>query len=107
MSYRVVPSKVMVDIAWCATYSVREGYRMLMNFYGSRRKGRHKNWRQPWTVKAPPKARHVLWRVCRDCIPTLVRLLQCHVDCTPYCLLSNEHMEDDLPCLFYMFTCFS
>ncbi|MCI74866.1 hypothetical protein A2U01_0096130, partial [Trifolium medium] len=35
-------------------------------------------WSELLRVQAPSKARHLAWRVCRDCIPTHERLLQLH-----------------------------
>ncbi|GAU33603.1 hypothetical protein TSUD_359830 [Trifolium subterraneum] len=53
-----------------------------------------RNWDALWSVNAPPKAHHVLWRVCKECIPTRVCLLQRQVVCTPNCPLCNIDAED-------------
>ncbi|PNX78298.1 ribonuclease H [Trifolium pratense] len=31
-------------------------------------------WKHLWKVQAPPKTKHLLWRVCKDCLPTRERL---------------------------------
>ncbi|MCI17289.1 RNA-directed DNA polymerase (Reverse transcriptase), partial [Trifolium medium] len=44
-------------------YVVREGYRMLMKVkWRQDERSASRNWNGLWTVNAPPKARHVLWR---------------------------------------------
>jgi hypothetical protein len=30
------------------------------------------NWSAVWRIRAPPKAKHVSWRICKGCIPTRV-----------------------------------
>ncbi|CAJ2666010.1 unnamed protein product [Trifolium pratense] len=27
-------------------------------------------WKDIWKVHAPPKTKHLLWRICKDCLPT-------------------------------------
>ncbi|GAU19453.1 hypothetical protein TSUD_76970 [Trifolium subterraneum] len=34
------------------------------------------NWNGIWKAQAPHKARHLLWRLCRGCLPTRSRLLK-------------------------------
>jgi hypothetical protein len=29
-----------------------------------------KQWGKIWKIKTPPKAKHLLWRICKDCLPT-------------------------------------
>ncbi|GAU39484.1 hypothetical protein TSUD_279050 [Trifolium subterraneum] len=77
-------------------YEVREGYRLLMKERWKHKEGAvTKNWRGVWAVNAPPKARHAMWRVCSECIPTRVRLVQRNVECNTCCPLCNEGLEDD------------
>ncbi|GAU28498.1 hypothetical protein TSUD_295010 [Trifolium subterraneum] len=76
-------------------YLVRSGYRKLM-------KERHSNdrtrvgeaWGALWKVQAPPKTKHLLWRICKECLPTRTRLsnryVQCPIDC-PLCLSEPEY----------------
>jgi hypothetical protein len=75
-------------------YSVRTGYRKLMK---ERNRGygpyREVGWSRIWKIHAPPKVKHLLWRICRDCLPTRTRLrnrcVQCPVEC-PLCLTHDE-----------------
>jgi hypothetical protein len=39
------------------------------------------NWNLIWKLKIPPRVKNLLWRICRQCIPTV-------------CALCNEHDED-------------
>jgi hypothetical protein len=48
-------------------YSVRSGYRKIMKEnnrgYGTRNE---EGWNNIWKVHTPPKAKHLLWRICRE-----------------------------------------
>jgi ribonuclease HI len=75
-------------------YSVRSGYRKLMEVenrgYCS---GRDDGWRSLWKIHAPPKTKHLLWRLCRECLPTRSRLRSRYVTCPlecPLCLSQDE-----------------
>ncbi|PNY16515.1 hypothetical protein L195_g013237 [Trifolium pratense] len=46
------------------------------------------NWSSIWQIISPPKARHVLWRIYKGCIPMRVRLL------------CNAELEDGLQSFF-------
>jgi hypothetical protein len=52
-------------------YSVRSGYRRIIK---ERDRGggprRVEDWCSIWKIKAPPKAKHMLWRICRECLTT-------------------------------------
>ena len=39
------------------------------------------NWNSIWSIKLPPKVKNFLWRVCRNCLPTRVRLQSKGVQC--------------------------
>jgi hypothetical protein len=57
-------------------YSVRSGYKMLMHVSGrSRTVTDNEAWQCLWKIKAPPKAKHLLWRICKGCLPTRMRLI--------------------------------
>ncbi|CAJ2656055.1 unnamed protein product [Trifolium pratense] len=34
----------------------------------------HGEWSSLWRISAPPKTKHLLWRICRGCLPSRVRL---------------------------------
>jgi hypothetical protein len=65
-------------------YTVKSGYRLLLLMKANeerRCRGTTGSWRSLWQICAPPKAKHMLWRICRDCLPTRVQLRQHHVQC--------------------------
>ncbi|GAU49558.1 hypothetical protein TSUD_242910 [Trifolium subterraneum] len=51
-------------------------------------------------TQAPHKARHLLWRLCRGCLPTRSRLLERRVECTLNCPVCDEEIEDELHIFF-------
>lgn len=48
-----------------------------------------------WRIKAPPKAKHLLWWICRGCLPTRDRLRQHYVQCPIICHLCEGGVEDE------------
>jgi hypothetical protein len=46
-------------------------------------------------VNSPHKARNLLWRICRDCVPTRLRLQSRHVQCEMICPWCETTVEDD------------
>ncbi|XP_058783600.1 uncharacterized protein LOC131658309 [Vicia villosa] len=68
-------------------YSVRSGYRLWRNnqekFVNRRVIG---NWGNLWSIKAQPRIKHLLWRICRDYLPIRSRLHHHHVQCPLECL---------------------
>jgi ribonuclease HI len=77
-------------------YSVKSGYNMLLNVLG--RKDRNFNeerWSSLWKIRAPPKAKHLLWRICKNCLPTRSRLQEKCVPCPLDCPLCEFNNEDD------------
>ncbi|GAU37551.1 hypothetical protein TSUD_54580 [Trifolium subterraneum] len=53
-----------------------------------------------WKAQAPHKARHLIWRLCRGCLPTRSRLLERRVKCTLNCPVCDEEIEDELHIFF-------
>ncbi|XP_058783379.1 uncharacterized protein LOC131658061 [Vicia villosa] len=53
------------------------------------------NWNSLWKISAPARVKHLLWRICKDCLPTRVRLRQHHVPCAPNCPSCDNGYEDD------------
>ncbi|GAU37102.1 hypothetical protein TSUD_278890 [Trifolium subterraneum] len=52
-------------------YTVRSGYRVLLREKEEGRpRGVSGSWKPLWHIHAPPKAKHILWRICRECLPT-------------------------------------
>lgn len=54
-----------------STYSVRSAYRTLMErVLDTGQLLVEGDWRVLWKMKIPPKVKHLLWRLCRDVLPT-------------------------------------
>jgi hypothetical protein len=82
-------------------YSVKSGYKLAMQcIVRSEKYHVEGNWQEIWKARALHKARHLLWRLCRGCIPTRCRLLERNVDCDIQCLLCEEAIEDDVHTFF-------
>jgi hypothetical protein len=77
-------------------YSVRTGYRRLMEAENRGYCTRGDNgWNSIWKLHAPPKTKHLLWRICRECLPTRSRLRSHYVQCPLECPLCLSHDETD------------
>jgi ribonuclease HI len=82
-------------------YTVRSGYRAVMRAKeDERRRAVAGNWKNLWQILAPPKAKHLLWRICRNCLPTRVQLRHHYVQCPEVCELCSEENEDSWHVLF-------
>jgi hypothetical protein len=82
-------------------YSVKSGYKLLLNVTGKRvEASQQEDWHSLWTIHAPPKAKHLLWRICKECLPTRLRLQEKHVPCSVLCPLCNQEAEDDWHVVF-------
>ncbi|GAU28465.1 hypothetical protein TSUD_294680 [Trifolium subterraneum] len=82
-------------------YSVKSGYKLAMRYIiGSDKYHVAGNWIGIWKAQAPHKARHLLWRLCRGCLPTRSRLLKRRVECTLNCLVCDDKIEDELHIFF-------
>jgi hypothetical protein len=54
------------------------------------------NWSLIWRIKAPPKIKNFIWRLCQNCIPTRTRLLEKGVNCSGDCVLCDADIEDNM-----------
>jgi ribonuclease HI len=52
-------------------------------------------WSSIWKILAPHKAKHLLWRICKECLPTRTRLRNRHVQCPIECPLCLSHIEEE------------
>ncbi|GAU36835.1 hypothetical protein TSUD_213590 [Trifolium subterraneum] len=82
-------------------YSVKSEYKLAMHYIiGSDKYHVVGNWNGIWKAQAPHKARHLLWCLCRGCLPNRSRLLERRVECTLNCPVCNEEIEDELHIFF-------
>jgi hypothetical protein len=82
-------------------YSVKSGYKLdMQGIIRSDKFHMAGNWNEIWKVHAPHKARHLLWRLCRGCLPTRCCLLTRNVQCEIHCPVCEEEAEDDVHTFF-------
>ncbi|GAU43908.1 hypothetical protein TSUD_88810 [Trifolium subterraneum] len=82
-------------------YSVKFGYKLAMRYIiGSDKYHVAGNWNDIWKAQALHKARHLLWRLCRGCLPTRYRLLERRVECNLNCPVCDEEIEDEIHIFF-------
>ncbi|MCH93173.1 pentatricopeptide repeat-containing protein [Trifolium medium] len=58
------------------------------------------DWKSLWKIHTPPKAKYLLWRICRECLPTRARLQERHVNCPEVCPVCELEIEHDWHFLF-------
>ncbi|XP_058770133.1 uncharacterized protein LOC131643821 [Vicia villosa] len=77
-------------------YSVRSGYRLWrMAFHNHENGNVTEDWNSIWNIVAPPKVKHLLWRICSGCLPTRSHLRQRFVMCPLECEFCNHQLEDE------------
>jgi hypothetical protein len=82
-------------------YNVKSGYNLLLKYTGKLDGAIHQEkWTKLWSIHAPPKTKHLLWRICKGCLPTRIRLQEKCVPCSSNCPLCNHDNEDDWHVLF-------
>jgi len=82
-------------------YSVRSAYRLCMNELLDTSHFKVQGaWDLVWKLKMPPKIKNLVWRICRNCLPTRRRLRDKGVNCTANCALCRLSEEDSLRLLF-------
>ncbi|KAK2379858.1 Ribonuclease H superfamily protein [Trifolium repens] len=85
-------------------YNVKSGYNLLLKCTGKLDGAIHQEkWTKLWSIHAPPKTKHLLWRICKGCLPTRIRLQEKHVPCSTNCPLCDHDSENDWHILFSCF----
>ena len=75
-------------------YSVRSAYRDIFNNQDAMLHHRIPgHWNTIWKLKLPPKVKNFIWRICRNCLPTRMRLIATGVDCPNICVVCFEKDE--------------
>ena len=95
---------------WYATrdgkYSVRSGYKLLLQESRASQLGSSRQWepdplwKKIWRARVPVKIRSFLWRACHESLPTKLGLYKRKVTPTPFCDLCRDHYEDGLHALW-------
>jgi hypothetical protein len=77
-------------------YNVKSGYNLLLQpRIEAMTIQENEAWKWLWKIKAPPKTKHLLWRICKACLPTRKRLQEKHVQCPTSCPLCDLEEESD------------
>jgi hypothetical protein len=78
---------------WCGEsngdYSVKSAYRICVENLDTSHLQVNGSWNLLWSIKAPPNVKNLLWRICRNCVRTRVRLWTKGVECPSVCALCN------------------
>ncbi|MCI08932.1 pentatricopeptide repeat-containing protein, partial [Trifolium medium] len=77
-------------------YSVKSGYKLLAqtSIQTVAEQG-SEEWKWLWKIQAPPKTKHLLWRICKGCLPTRKRLKERYVQCPLSCPICDNDEEND------------
>jgi len=71
-------------------YTVRSTYRLCVEELVDVSHLHHPgNWRDIWRLKIPPEVKHLVWRMCRGCLPARVRLQDNGVSYPTNCTICN------------------
>nr|ABO80475.1 probable reverse transcriptase At2g02650 -, related [Medicago truncatula] len=77
-------------------YTINTGYKIaMMELLHTDRFHVEEEWKRIWKVNSHHKARNLLWRICRGCVPTRLRLQSRHVQCEVICPSCDTVVEDD------------
>jgi hypothetical protein len=84
-------------------YSVKSGYNKMINIS---RRGNDPRVKDKLNclgkIHAPPKVKHLLWRICKGCLPTQTLLQERCVLFPLVCPLCEHYNEDDISYLIVM-----
>jgi hypothetical protein len=76
-------------------YSVRSAYNLLINPTVADARIDSGCWKWLWKAQAPPKTKHLIWRICKECLPTRHRLNERFVPCPLNCPICDNEIEND------------
>ncbi|KAK6157968.1 hypothetical protein DH2020_005282 [Rehmannia glutinosa] len=75
-------------------YTVKSGYRMAANLATQNSNTSSGYWRKLWSIQIPPKVKHFVWKVSRDCIPTRVNLVRKNIMVDQCCVICQKGLEN-------------
>jgi hypothetical protein len=82
-------------------YSVRSAYHLCMQeLFDVHHFKEQGAWDLIWKLKAPPKVKNFIWRVCRNVLPTRMRVKDKRVNCIYTSGLCDANDEDSLQLFF-------
>jgi hypothetical protein len=75
-------------------YSVKSAYRVCVDVLTNRDAWKVAGyWNRLWALPIPPKVKHFMWRLGRDCLPNRQRLVSKGIDCQPNCVVCHRYLE--------------
>lgn len=78
-------------------YSIRSAYKLCTHkLIDTTHLRRLRSWHLIWKIQAPPKVKNMIWRVCRNCIPTRQPLQSKDITCPSNCVLCDNGIKDSL-----------
>lgn len=78
-------------------FTVKSCYRLLQGECDDAYK---RMWKRIWTMKLPRKVAHVLWRLCKECLPSNAALYNRYVDVNPLCPWCHSEIETNVHTMF-------
>ena len=88
-------------------YSVKSGYRFLQDSSLARQPSSstpnplQQLWKKLWSLDVLNKVKHLLWRACKDSLPTKANLMRRKIVPDNLCEICKQHEEDTLHALFH------
>ncbi|KAK2407645.1 Ribonuclease H superfamily protein [Trifolium repens] len=77
-------------------YTVKSAYRVCVDVILDREDWKVEgDWNKLWALPIPPKVKHFMWKLGRDCLPNRQKLLCKGVDCQSNCVVCNDYLEDN------------
>jgi hypothetical protein len=81
-------------------YSVKSVYNLLLRPTVHASRTDMGDWKWLWKAQAPPKAKHLIWRICKECLPTRTRLKERFVNCPLIRPICEHEDESDWHIMF-------
>nr|POF22818.1 putative ribonuclease h protein [Quercus suber] len=88
-------------------YSVKSGYRFLQDSRLAHQPSPSNSnplkqlWKHLWSLDVPNKVKHLIWRACKDALPTKKNLVRRKVVSDSLCEMCKQHEEDTLHALYH------
>jgi len=91
----VQPDRLIWKAERHGKYYVKSGYRLCVEeLIDSSHLHLPGSWSGIWNLKVPPKVRNLVWRMCKGCLRTRVRLQDIGVHCPTQCVSGASGYED-------------
>ncbi|XP_024634347.2 uncharacterized protein [Medicago truncatula] len=102
LHHQVLTDKLIWKAEKNGLYSVKSAYRIcIKEVINNDHLCKPGYWSGIWKLKVPPKVKNLIWRICRDCFPTRVKLRSRGVTCPSECVICEDPHEDSYHILFH------